>query len=76
MAKKINLILLTVLFCLFFSDYSKALEYYEKSLEIVREIGDSELEGKLLYNIGTIYNNLSDYSKSLEYYKKSLKLRW
>ena len=54
------------------SDYPKALEYYEKSLENKRELGDRQGESRTLSNIGGIYLGLSDYPKALEYYEKAL----
>ena len=36
-------------------DYSKSVEYYEKSLKIKEELGDKRNMGKTLNNIGNIY---------------------
>jgi tetratricopeptide (TPR) repeat protein len=58
-------------------DYEKAIEYYEKGLEI---------EGKTLTpnhpdfaqsynNIGGVYNNMGEYSKALSFYEKALEIK-
>jgi CHAT domain-containing protein/Tfp pilus assembly protein PilF len=50
----------------------EALELFEKALVICREIGDKSGEGKLLNNIGAVYNNLGQYQKALDFYQQSL----
>ena len=52
--------------------YSEALDYYDQSLFIKREIGGRDGEGGTLNNIGGIYGNLGQYRKALEYYEQSL----
>ena len=58
-------------------DYKKALEYYEKALDMeLKSHGDenhSEIAGIYL-NIGMIWYNLRDYKKTVEYSEKSLAL--
>jgi len=54
------------------SNYTIALEYFQKSLVIREEIGDKESIPVLLSNIGSIYETLDNYPKALEYFQKSL----
>ena len=58
-------------------DYSKALEYYEKSLKIrLSVLGENHPDVATSYNnIGSVYDDMGDYSKALEYYEKSLRIR-
>ena len=58
-------------------DSYKAIEYYQKSLEIKEEIkGEQSLDvATSLNGIGWVYSNLKskdDYPKALDYYTKSL----
>jgi CHAT domain-containing protein/Tfp pilus assembly protein PilF len=50
----------------------KALEYYEKALPILREVGNRSGEAATLNNIGRVYDALDQKQKALEYYEKSL----
>ena len=54
------------------SNYSKALEYFEQSLEIKKEIGDRKGEAKTLGNIGVVYRDISHPGKAIEYFEKDL----
>lgn len=49
-------------------EYDKALECYEKSLEL-----DSNY-ARSVHNIGVVYNNKKEYQKALEYFDKALTL--
>ena len=55
-------------------DYAKALENYNKSLEIRAKISGAEsIEvAKILNNIGMVYKNKGDLNKALEIYKNCL----
>ncbi len=48
------------------------MEYYEKSLAIVRELKDRKGEGRTLNNLGLVYADWGQYEKALEYYEQSL----
>ncbi|MBE9176622.1 tetratricopeptide repeat protein, partial [Synechocystis salina LEGE 06155] len=50
----------------------KALEYYERSLSIRKELNDLYGISTNLNNIGFVYSSLNQYEKALEYYKHSL----
>ena len=68
---------------------NRAIEYFYKSLEIRKEIGDNQGVAITLNNMGLIYNNMSDdaylqqnikrrdslLELSIEYCQKSLKIR-
>jgi tetratricopeptide (TPR) repeat protein len=54
------------------ANYSKALEYLERSLEIYVAIGDKSGEGATLNNISQIYDARGDLTKALEYLERSL----
>ena len=58
-------------------DYGKAIEYYEKVLEIrINTLGESHPDIADYYNnLGAAYNGLSDYNRAIEYYKKALEIR-
>ena len=56
------------------SDYTKALDYYQRSLKIQEEIGDKKASASTINNIGIIYKQQGDYPKALEYYQRSLKI--
>jgi len=56
-------------------DYSKAISYYQESLKLNQEIGDSSSTAYNLYNIGVIYRDLLEYDKALDYMNRSLEIR-
>jgi serine phosphatase RsbU (regulator of sigma subunit)/tetratricopeptide (TPR) repeat protein len=55
-------------------DILKALDYFNKSLKINKEIGDKKGIANSSSNIGSIYNRQGDIPKALEYLHKSLKI--
>jgi len=55
-------------------DLNNALLYYDRQLEIARDLNDKEGESDALSNIGEIYREQRNYDKALEYYNKSLQL--
>jgi len=55
-------------------DSNNALLYYDRQLEIDRDLNDKEGESLALNNIAGIYQKQSNYNKALEYYNKSLQL--
>jgi len=56
------------------NDYRHAVEHYERSLILYREIGDIDGETTSLNNIGNCYRSLGDYSKAIEYHEASLEI--
>ena len=57
-------------------DYSRALSYYEKALQIQSQIyGEQHSSVATSYNnIGCVYSNQGDYNKAMSYYEKALKI--
>ena len=56
-------------------DNLQALEYYQQSLLISREIGDKSGEGATLNNMATIAHARGDYATALDYLEKSLAIQ-
>jgi len=52
-----------------------ALLYYNKSLSLARELGDSRTQAGALNNIAIIYQNIGELDKALGYYEESLRLQ-
>ena len=58
-------------------DYDKALEYYQKALNIGLKIYGTEEHPNIAIrysNIGLAYSNKGDYDRALEYYEKALNI--
>ena len=57
--------------------YERALEYYQKALEIdIKVSGQDHLDvAKSYNNIGLVYNTQGKYEEALEYYQKSLDIK-
>jgi tetratricopeptide (TPR) repeat protein len=55
--------------------YTKALEYFEKSLLIKKKGDDVKVEGLTLNNIGSVYKTLGQYDRALEYFERSLQVK-
>ncbi len=57
-------------------DYEKAIEYYQKALEIEEsKLGRDHPDTALSYiNLGTAYSNEGDYGKAIENYQKALEI--
>ncbi len=55
-------------------EYSKALSYYEKDLEISQKtLPANHPDLATSYNnIGGVYRNMGEYSKALSYYERAL----
>ena len=56
-------------------DYSKSVEYYERSLRIKEDLGDIRNISKTLNNMGNVYFLMGDYTSSVEQYNKSIKIK-
>lgn len=52
------------------ADYTKALEFYFKSLELAESILYKFAITNILLNIGSVYYDQKEYEKALEYYRK------
>lgn len=56
------------------SDYTKALEYFNKALSYYADYPESGIYGTLISHLAVVYQELGDLDKSLEYNMKALKL--
>lgn len=56
------------------SNFKKAIEFYEKSIEIAKNINDKEVEYKCYGNLGTNYFKLTNFDQALKYQKKALEI--
>ena len=58
-------------------DYAKAIEYYNKDLEISKKVlGENHPDVAITYNsLGNAYYSQSDYAIALEYYQNCYKIR-
>ena len=54
--------------------YVTALEHFQSSLSIYKEIGDKKGQANLTNNIGIIYTHLEEHDKALGHYKESFRL--
>ena len=52
--------------------FKKSIEYCEKALKVVRNIGDKETEGVQLGNLGNAYRYLGNVKKAADFYEKAL----
>lgn len=55
-------------------DYSKALDFFFKSLKITEELGNKEGMARQFGNIGIVYAEQENYVKALEYFNKALEI--
>jgi tetratricopeptide (TPR) repeat protein len=56
-------------------DYSDdTLLYFSRSLSLAKDLGDTDMQAKLLNNIAVIYNHKGELDKALSYYEESLSL--
>ncbi|MHC5729836.1 MAG: tetratricopeptide repeat protein, partial [Nostoc sp.] len=54
--------------------YQRAIEFYQQSLEISREIGDRNGEGNSLIGLGNAYKSLGEYQRAIEFHQQSLEI--
>jgi len=55
-------------------EFRKAIDYYERSLKIAKQIGDKPGEGAAYCNLGCAYYSLGDFKKAIDYHKRDLKI--
>ncbi len=53
----------------------KALDYYKRSLEIDKELGNRIGESATYHNMGALYESQTDLSNAIKSYNKSLKIK-
>ena len=54
--------------------YQKAIDFYEQSLEIEREIGNPQGEAISLGNLGNAYDSLGQYQKAIDFHQQYLEI--
>jgi len=57
------------------SQYQQAIDVYQQSLEIQRQIGDRNGEANSLGNLGAAYSSLGEYERAIEFYQQSLEIQ-
>ncbi len=55
--------------------YQRAIEFFQQSLEIFRDIGDRNGEGSSLNNLGNAYRSLGQYQRAIEFHQQSLEIK-
>ena len=55
-------------------DVRRAIQYYERALEIHREFGNRRWEANSLVNLGKAYLEIGDARKAIEYYEQGLEI--
>ncbi len=53
-------------------EYQRAIDFYQQSLEIFREIGDRNGEANCLIGLGNAYGSLGEYQRAIEFHQQSL----
>ena len=56
------------------SNFKRAIEYHEKSLEIAKAIGDKEEEARCYTCLGISHFSLGNFKRGVEYHKKALEI--
>ena len=55
-------------------EFEKLIEFSEKGLELLKEIGDREAESKSYFNLANAYGRLNNVEKTIEFSEKGLEL--
>jgi tetratricopeptide (TPR) repeat protein len=58
----------------YLGEYSRAIGFYKKQLEIARRASDTRTEGNALGNIGIAYSSLGEHAKAIDFYKKQFEI--
>jgi len=56
------------------AEYSTALGFLERALNLVEAVNNPALSGSILLNLGQVYQNIEQYSQALNYYQRALPL--
>ena len=57
------------------SDFQKTLYYYNRALDIAKQMGHPAALAIAYSNVGSIYHDMGDYTKALDHYIKSLEFK-
>jgi adenylate cyclase len=55
-------------------NYAEAIDWFQKALDLHREMGDLEAVATTLNNIGLNYKMRGNYDKAIEYYEQTIKI--
>ena len=55
-------------------NYQKAIEIFERTLSIIRQIRDQKKEAAVLCNLGNLYRDLGEFQKAIEFHSQSLSI--
>uniref|UniRef100_A0A336KTZ8 CSON011532 protein n=1 Tax=Culicoides sonorensis TaxID=179676 RepID=A0A336KTZ8_CULSO len=53
---------------------NKAIEFYQKNLSLMRDLGDLAAQGRACGNLGNTYYLLGDFEQAIEHHKERLKI--
>lgn len=53
---------------------NKAIEYYQKNLSLMRDLGDLAAQGRACGNLGNTYYLLGNFEQAIEHHKERLKI--
>ena len=56
-------------------EYQRAIDHFQQSLEITREIGDRNGEARSLGSLGLAYSSQGDYQRAIDHFQQSLKIQ-
>jgi tetratricopeptide (TPR) repeat protein len=54
--------------------YQRAIDFYQQSIEIMREISDRNGEANSLGNLGNAYDSLGQYQRAIDFHQQSLEI--
>ena len=54
--------------------FKTAIKYYQRHLEIAKEVGDKIGEGRSLGGLGNAYNSLGPFKTAIEYHQRHLEI--
>jgi tetratricopeptide (TPR) repeat protein len=53
----------------------RAIDFYQQSLEITRQIGDRKGEASSLMGLGSAYSSLGEYQHAIDFYQQSVEIK-
>ena len=56
-------------------EWERAIEFYQKDLEISEKLGDRHGMAQTFNNLGLVYQSKGEWDRAIEFYQKSLELK-
>jgi len=56
-------------------EWDKAIDYYQRSLEILEKVGDEHGMATTFNNLGSVYHAKGEWDKAIDYYQRSLEIK-